>query len=132
MDGILHSMSFFGLQLSGNLGRTPWFLGGFFYKDLLSWYKIIKDNRVFRPYLKTSLYKRNAGGKRYEMVFCYQNCSDLLVEKIVLVIKKTFEIRGWRCKIFEITWTIYSKSERSEQFLVTECFFNLLPEISQI
>ena len=51
------------------------------------------------------------------MVFCYQNCSDLLWEKIVLVIEKTFEIRGWRpriCKIFEITRTIYSNSERSE------------------
>ena len=41
--------------------------------------------------------------------------------------RKTFEIRGWRpriCKISEITRTIYSNSERSEQFLVTECFFN--------
>ena len=28
-------------------------------------------------------------------------------------------------KIFEITRTIYSNSERSEQLLVTECFFNL-------
>ena len=26
----------------------------------------------------------------WEMVFCYQNCSDLLWEKIVLVIKKNF------------------------------------------
>ena len=40
--------------------------------------------------------------------FCYQNCSDLLLEKIVLVIKKIF-------KIFEITRTIFSNS-RSEQF----------------
>ena len=49
--------------------------------------------------------------------------------------RKTFEIRdsGLRiCKKFEITWTIYSNSERSEQFLVTECFFNLFLEISQI
>ena len=41
------------------------------------------------------------------LVFCYQNCSYLLWEKIILV--KTFEIRGWRpriCKIFEITRTI--------------------------
>ena len=62
------------------------------------------------------------------MVFCYQNCSELLWEKIVLVIEKSFEIRGWRpriCKNFEISRTIYSNSERSEQFLVTECFFNL-------
>ena len=46
---------------------------------------------------------------------------------------KTFEIRGWRPRIFkffEITWTIYSNSERSEQFLVTDCFFNLFLEIS--
>ena len=49
--------------------------------------------------------------------------------------RKTFEIEGWRpriCKNFEITWTIYSNSERSEQFLVTECFFNLFLEVSQI
>ena len=40
------------------------------------------------------------------MVFCYQNCSDLLWEKIVLVIEKNF-----------------AKLSRSlEQFLVTECF----------
>ena len=70
------------------------------------------------------------------MVFCYQNCSDLLWEEIVLVIaKKTFEIQGWRprtCKNFEITRTIYSNSERSEQFLVTECFFNLFVDVSDV
>ena len=62
------------------------------------------------------------------MVFCCQNCFDLLREK-------TFEIRGWRpriCNVFEITRAIYSNSERSEQFLVTECFFNLFLEVSQI
>ena len=45
------------------------------------------------------------------------------------------EIRDWWpriCKILEITWTIYSNSERSEQFLVRECFFNLLLEVFQI
>ena len=64
--------------------------------------------------------------KRLEMVFCYQNCSELLWEKMFLWLRKTFEIRSWRLrifKIFEITGTIYSNSERSEQFLVTECFF---------
>ena len=42
---------------------------------------------------------------------------------------------GWRPRIwkfFEITWTIYSNSERSEQFLVTECFFNLFLEVPHI
>ena len=42
--------------------------------------------------------------------------------------RKILEIQGWRpriCKNFEITRTIYSNSERSEQFLVTECFFGI-------
>ena len=56
---------------------------------------------------------------RVIIVFCYQNCSDLLWEKIVPVNKKN------RCKFIENTRTIYSNSERPEQFLVTECFFNL-------
>ena len=47
-----------------------------------------------------------------EWYFFYQNCSDLLWEKNVLVIDKNF------CKTFEITRTIYSNSKRSEQFLV--------------
>ena len=33
---------------------------------------------------------------------------------------------------FSKIWEIYSNSERSEQFLVTECFFNLFLEVSQI
>ena len=53
------------------------------------------------------------------MVFCYQNCSDLLWEKNGLVIKKKIWIQGLRsriCKSFEITRTIYSnKSNKSEQ-----------------
>ena len=32
--------------------------------------------------------------------------------------------------MFEIPGTIYSISESSEQFVVTECFFNLLLEVS--
>ena len=69
------------------------------------------------------------------LVFCYQNCSDLLWEKIVLVIEKKIwnsRLKAENCKIFEITRTIYSNSERSEQFLVTECFFNLFLEVSHI
>ena len=44
--------------------------------------------------------------------------------------RKTFEIRI--SNIFEITRTIYSNSERSEQFLVKECFFYFFLEVSQI
>ena len=52
-----------------------------------------------------------------EMVFCYQNCSNLVGEKIVLVLEKTFEIRGGRlkiCKTYEINTTTCLNSERSE------------------
>ena len=56
-------------------------------------------------------------------------------KKIVVVIKKNFWNWGSRpriCKNFKIPRTIYSNSERSEQFLVTECFFNLFLEVSHI
>ena len=36
--------------------------------------------------------------------------------------EKLLKFRDWRpriCKIFEITWTIHSNSERSEKFLIT-------------
>ena len=35
----------------------------------------------------------------HRLVFCYQNCSDLLWEKIVLLIEKNFWNRGWRPRI---------------------------------
>ena len=39
------------------------------------------------------------------------------------MIEKNFEAEGREfAKLFEITRTIYSSSERLEQFLVTECF----------
>jgi hypothetical protein len=48
------------------------------------------------------------------------------VKKKILVIEKK-KIRGWSSRIcinFEITRKICWKSESSEQFLVTECYFN--------
>ena len=62
---------------------------------------------------------------RSEMVFCYQNCSDLLWEFFFLVIEKNFwnsRLKAEYLKIFEITRAIYSYSERSEQFVVTDFF----------
>ena len=62
----------------------------------------------------------------------FPNCEK---KKLFSWSRKTFEIRGWRvriCNIFEITRTIYSNSERSEQVLVTEYFFNLFLEVSKI
>ena len=54
-------------------------------------------------------------------------------KKLFSCLRKTFEIWGWMpriCKIFEIIRTIYSNREKSEQFLVTEWFFNLFLEVS--
>ena len=62
---------------------------------ICSWHYILVEIDSEKRLVKTQI---------SEMVFCYQNCSDLLWEKIVLVIEK----------IFEITRTIYSNSERSE------------------
>ena len=70
-----------------------------------------------------------------EVVFCYQNCSDLLWEKNVLVIVKTFEIRGWRpriCKNFDITRTILFKQWKVITIFGDRMLFNVLPEVSQI
>ena len=54
-------------------------------------------------------------------------------KKLFLWSRNFFEIRGWRpriCKNFEIIRTICSNSGRSEEFLVTECFFKLFLEVS--
>ena len=50
------------------------------------------------------------------------------VRKIVLVIEKNFwnlRLKAENLQIFEITRTIYSNGERSEQFFVTECYLFL-------
>ena len=63
------------------------------------------------------------------MVFCCQNSSDLLWEKNYSSDPEKllkFEAENWEFEFFWDHRTIYSNSERSEQFLVTECFFNLL------
>ena len=44
-----------------------------------------------------------------------------------------FEAEGWEfAKHFEMTRTIYSNNERSEEFLLTELFFNLFLDFSHI
>ena len=53
-----------------------------------------------------------------QLVFCFQNCSDLLWEKIVLVI--------------EITSKNYSNIERSVQFMKQNAFLTFFLEVSQI
>ena len=69
-----------------------------------------------------------------EMLFCYQiwptvrkNCSGDQ-EKLLKFVVGCREFARI-CKKFQIARTIYSHSERSEQFLVTEYFFNLFLEV---
>ena len=58
-----------------------------------------------------------------EMVFCFQNCSDPLWEKKILVIEKNF------LKLLE---QFIQTVKDQNNFLVTECFFNLFLEVSHI
>jgi hypothetical protein len=54
---------------------------------------------------------------------------------MVLVIENNFgnlRLKAENLRNFEITRSIYSNSERSEQLFVTECFFNLFLEVSHI
>ena len=52
---------------------------------------IKKPNLVLNFARRRRRRRRKIGkGKKLNMVFCYQNCSDLLLEKIVLVIEKNF------------------------------------------
>ena len=71
------------------------------------------------------------------MVFCYQNCSDLLLEKKCYSKgEKILKFEAENLQTFRnhyLCRTIYSNSERSEQVLViVECLFNLLLEVCQI
>ena len=65
------------------------------------------------------------------MVFCYQNCSNLLREKIILVIEK--RLLKFEAEIHEFTKFLRSLEQFIQtvkgQFLVTECFFNLFLEV---
>ena len=60
-------------------------------------------------------------------VFCLQNYFDLLWEK-----KCSSDWEKLLKFEAEVTKTMKKNSERSEQFLVTECFFNLFLEVSQL
>ena len=83
------------------------------------------DLQFFKKLLKNNLMK-----KSFEIFNFFGYFASTIVltrfENFSLTIEKTLEIGGWRpiiCKFFEITKTIYSNSERQEQFLVTECSF---------
>ena len=68
------------------------------------------------------------------MVYCYQNCSDLLWEKVSDWLRKTFEIQAENREVAKFLRSVEQliQTERSEQFLVPECFFNLFLKVSDI
>ena len=78
--------------------------------------------------------KKNSHVKKWYFVtknvlsYCEKNCSSKR-EKLL-----KFEAEGQEFSKFlrSLEQFRYSNSERSEQFLVTECFFNLFLEVSHI
>jgi hypothetical protein len=82
--------------------------------------------------------KFEAEGQEFEIsrTILIPKCSDLLWEKNVLVIKKTLKLEAegqeFAKNLRSLNRTIYSNSESSEQFLVTEWFFNFFLEVFHI
>ena len=70
------------------------------------------------------------------LVFCFQNCFDLLWEKNVLVIEKKLLKLEAECQEFanflRSLEHFFSNSERSVQFLKQNAFLSLFLEVSQI
>ena len=68
--------------------------------------------------------------EKYLKLFYKKSFGLPAIVSVLLFFMKLFHF--WSNKIFEITRTIYSNIERSEQLLVTKCFFNLFLEVSHI
>ena len=62
---------------------------------------------------------------RYIIFTSRLECNGILLPKLFYCEKNNVLV----IYLFEITRTIYLNSERSEQFLVIECFFNLFLEV---
>ena len=115
------------------------------------WVGLSKEEKAFVGYARLMRKIDNMSSNMFRWILHTINHISLFydhwyfVSKIVLtlceknigvVIEKNF----WNSRLkaknlqkkFQITRTIYSDSERSEQFLVTECFFNLFLKGSQI
>ena len=67
---------------------------------------------------------QNWSRHRLGLVFCFQNCSDLLWAKVVLVLKKSFGNSRLKAKNLQKLWD-HLNSESSDQYLKQTAFFNL-------
>ena len=66
------------------------------------------------------------------MVFCFQNCSDLLWQ---IKCYSDWETWGWKPrirKIFERSLELFIRTVKGRRIFETECFFYVFLEISQI
>ena len=59
-----------------------------------------QENELSDTWLKKSLTEK----WNSVMVFCFQNCFNPLLEKKILWSRTTFEIRGWRSRIWKKNW----------------------------
>ena len=100
----------------------------------IEFYKLLKTMKIsllVQPYFCLSMFSRDSD-IWYFVTKIFQTYCE---KKIVLGIEKNFwnsRLKAENLQNFEITRTIYSNSERSEQFLVTEFFFNLFLKVSHI
>ena len=65
-------------------------------------------------------------------IFCYQNFSDLLWEKIVLVTEKNFEAEGREFANFLGSLEWFIQTAKSQNNVWNKMFFNLFLKVSQI
>ena len=61
------------------------------------------------------------------MVFCCQNCSDLLWEKVVLVIEKNFEAEGWEFAKFLRSLEQFIQTVKGQNNFWLQNAFQLVP-----
>ena len=88
---------------------------------------------IFRDLMNTKVFCCLWFWNLKKCLFCEKANGILLPKLFRPTVRRNCSSDGEKiCKNFEITRTICSNSERSEQFLVTECFFNLFLEVSQI
>ena len=107
--------------------------------DLIIFFQRLKvapfQNHSFFPSIRPKYVKALKAFQMVILVFCYQNCSDLLWEKIVQMIKKNIWNLRLEAENLQEVWDHLNnlfKQWKVEQYLVTECFFNLFLEVSWI
>ena len=103
------------------------------FADFLSFFCIVTDYPVlllaFSSFRLARLLYSIIGRKWY---FVTKIVLTYCEKKLCQWSRKTFEIRGWRPRICKISRTIIQTVKGQNSFWVTECFFKLFLEVSQI